>query len=193
MQSALVTVNTDSPKQCLGAEGSLRSRSTPDCACSGPRGASPGAPSQAQGAVVFPCAATVSEPLWGVLTADRHCWLSCSWQWGLPPQQSDIQSCRKEGNHLFTKYINLQTLDTELPFSWEQGLGCVPWSPDIHPTLGRRGRSITTPWQCLCDPLRAAPVLNALLQSFSTDCGQEKFVRRAPSSPWGEREDNEGS
>lgn len=68
---------------------------------------------------------------------------------------------------------------------WEQELTCVPWSPDIHPTLGRRGRSITTPWQCLCDPLGAAPVLNALLWSFSSDCGQERFVRRAPSSPWG--------
>ena len=35
----------------------------------------------------------------------------------LPPQQSDFQSTRKEGKQLFTKYVNLQTLGTDLPFS----------------------------------------------------------------------------
>lgn len=35
-----------------------------------------------------------------------------------PPLQSHIQSSRKEGNHLLRQYIDLQTLDTDLPFSW---------------------------------------------------------------------------
>lgn len=74
---------------------------------------------------------------------------------------------------------------------WGQELTRVPWSPDIHPTLGRKSRSITTPWQCFCDPLRTAPVLNALLPSFNIDCGQEKFVRRALSSPWEQKTEGE--
>lgn len=56
----------------------------------------------------------------------------------LPPQQSDFQNTRKDGKHLFTKHINLRTLGTDLSlFITRTDLTYVPWSPGIHPTLGR--------------------------------------------------------
>lgn len=66
---------------------------------------------------------------------------------------------------------------------WEQELTCVPWSLDIHPTLGRRGRSITTRWQCLCDPLRTATV------------ARKSLLGGLPALPGNrrQREDNEWS
>lgn len=138
---------------------------------------------------VFPCAAAVSVPLWGVLIAG---WAALSSGICLH-SNPELQERRQSLIHKIHQLADLRYRSFLFLVLWEQELGCVPWSPDIHPTLGRRGRSIPTPWQCLCDPLRAAPVLNALLLSFSIDCGQEKFVGRAPSSPWGGREDNEGS
>lgn len=63
----------------------------------------------------------------------------------LHPQQSDFQSTRKEGKHLFTKYVTLQTLDLDLPFSWcgtrtdlcslEPRYSSHPWKDSAGPSL----------------------------------------------------------
>lgn len=106
---------------------------------------------QVLGAVSAPSSAVVSGLFQLSLLADSAGWAALI--------RHAEQQERQPLLHKLHRIAGLRYSFSLLLLLWEQELTCVPWSPDIHPTLGRRGRCIPTPWQCLCDPLRAAPVL----------------------------------
>lgn len=58
---------------------------------------------------------------------------------------SEQQERRQPLTHTIHWLADLRYRSSLFLVLWEQELTCVPWSPDIHATLGRRGRSITAP------------------------------------------------
>lgn len=121
------------------------------------------------------CSVLSSQQLWG--------WIFFIYFFLLPPK-SDLQGTKNYGKHIVSVHVNLLTLGTDLPFSQRcENKRLMSLGEQVFtPALEGQARSTTTPWQCLFDLPRAAPVPEALLSSSRIDCGHRKFVRRATGS-----------